>query len=49
MDLIGFGSFPIVILTDFFTGAVLALQSNSALSEFGALSMTATLVTKSID
>jgi phospholipid/cholesterol/gamma-HCH transport system permease protein len=48
MDLIGFGSLPIVLLTGLFTGAVLALQSATALREFGALSMTATLVTKSM-
>src|SRR5260370_38639955 len=36
MDSIGFGSLPIVILTGFFTGFVLALQSATALQEFGA-------------
>src|ERR1700757_2915872 len=37
-DIIGVGSLPIVILTGFFTGAVLALQSASLLSPFGATS-----------
>lgn len=48
MDAIGCGSLPIVLLTGFFTGAVLSLQSVSALTQFGALSMTPVLVTKSM-
>jgi hypothetical protein len=40
MDQIGFGSAPIVLLSGFFTGCVLALQSVNALQEFGAVSMT---------
>ena len=32
MDRIGFGSLPIVVLTGFFTGAVLALQMSATLS-----------------
>ncbi|MCZ6753563.1 MAG: ABC transporter permease, partial [Acidobacteria bacterium] len=32
MDFIGFGSLPIVILTGFFTGAVLALQMANTLT-----------------
>ncbi len=48
MDSIGVGSLPIVILTGFFTGCVLALQSASALQEFGAISMTGSLVSLSM-
>lgn len=33
-DLIGVGSLPIVILTGFFTGAVLALQTSNTLEQF---------------
>src|ERR1700684_526885 len=40
MDSIGAGSMPIVILTGFFTGCVLALQAAPSLEEFGAVSMT---------
>lgn len=36
MDIIGFGSLPIVILTGFFSGAVMALQMSRALSQYGA-------------
>ncbi|HVP50865.1 MAG TPA: ABC transporter permease, partial [Terriglobales bacterium] len=34
-DLIGVGSLPIVVLTGFFTGAVLALQTSNTLERFG--------------
>jgi len=44
MDYIGVGSLPIVILTGFFTGCVLALQAAASLADFGAISMTGTLV-----
>src|SRR5512137_109701 len=44
MDRIGVGSLTIVILTGFFTGAVLAIQSESALRRYGAVSMTGQLV-----
>lgn len=47
-DLIGVGSIPIVILTGFFTGAVLALQSASSLATFGATALTGTLVSLSM-
>jgi phospholipid/cholesterol/gamma-HCH transport system permease protein len=47
-DLIGVGSVPIVVLTGFFTGAVLALQSANSLARFGALSMTGQLVSLSM-
>src|SRR5580698_7133522 len=48
MDSIGFGSLPIIILTGFFTGCVLALQSATSLKEFGAVSMTGNLVALSM-
>ncbi len=48
MDSIGFGSLPIVILTGFFTGCVLALQSATSLQQFGAVSMTGRLVSLSM-
>ena len=44
MDSIGVGSMPIIVLTGFFTGCVLALQSVTALQEFGAVSKTGSLV-----
>jgi phospholipid/cholesterol/gamma-HCH transport system permease protein len=47
-DIIGVGSLPIVILTGFFTGAVLALQSASSLAQFGATAITGTLVSLSM-
>lgn len=48
MDSIGVGALPIVVLTGFFTGCVLALQSATALKEFGAISMTGNLVALSM-
>jgi phospholipid/cholesterol/gamma-HCH transport system permease protein len=48
MDYIGFGSLPIIVLTGFFTGCVLALQSATSLEEFGAVSMTGNLVALSM-
>jgi phospholipid/cholesterol/gamma-HCH transport system permease protein len=47
-DIIGVGSLPIVILTGFFLGAVLALQSANSLSRFGSLSLTGQLVSLSM-
>ncbi|MCU1307747.1 MAG: hypothetical protein JWN45_2442 [Acidobacteriaceae bacterium] len=47
-DLIGVGSLPIVVLTGFFTGAVLALQSSATLVKFGSLSLTGQLVSLSM-
>ena len=47
-DIIGVGSIPIVILTGFFTGAVLAVQSASSLATFGATALTGTLVSLSM-
>lgn len=47
-DLIGVGSLPIVVLTGFFTGAVLALQTSNTLQKFGSLSLTGQLVSLSM-
>jgi phospholipid/cholesterol/gamma-HCH transport system permease protein len=47
-DSIGVGSIPIVLLTGFFTGGVLALQSSSTLAEFGASAITGQLVSFSM-
>jgi phospholipid/cholesterol/gamma-HCH transport system permease protein len=44
MDIIGVGSLSITLLTAFFTGAVLALQSSNSLSSFGAVAITGQLV-----
>jgi phospholipid/cholesterol/gamma-HCH transport system permease protein len=43
-DLIGFGSLPIVVLTGFFIGGALALNSANTLERFGSLSMIGQLV-----
>jgi phospholipid/cholesterol/gamma-HCH transport system permease protein len=43
-DYIGIGSLLIVLLTGFFTGGVLALQTASSLSQFGATAITGELV-----
>ncbi len=43
-DIIGVGSLPIVVLTGFFTGAVLALQTSNTLQRFGSLSLTGQVV-----
>src|SRR5436853_4600507 len=48
MDLIGVGSLPIVVLTGFFTGAVLALQGSNTLDRFGSLSLIGQLVSISM-
>jgi phospholipid/cholesterol/gamma-HCH transport system permease protein len=44
MDKMGVGSLTIILLTGFFTGAVLAIQSEGALRRYGAVSMTGQLV-----
>jgi len=44
MDRIGVGSLTIILLTGFFTGAVLGIQSESALRKYGAVSITGQLV-----
>ena len=43
MDNIGVGSVAVVMLTGFFTGSVLTLQSASSLSAFGAKGLTGRL------
>src|SRR5256885_15006511 len=48
MDSIGVGSMPIILLTGFFTGCVLALQSATALTQFGVVSKTGSLVSLSM-
>jgi phospholipid/cholesterol/gamma-HCH transport system permease protein len=47
-DLIGVGSLPIVILTGFFTGAVLAVNAKRTLEQFGSLALTGQLVSISM-
>ena len=47
-DLIGVGSLPIVVLTGFFTGAVLALQTSDTLARFGSSSLTGQVVSLSM-
>jgi phospholipid/cholesterol/gamma-HCH transport system permease protein len=44
MDNIGVGSLPIVTLTGFFSGAVMALQMSRALSQYGATGQTGQIV-----
>ena len=48
MDSVGVASIPIVLLTGFFTGAVLALQTATSLQAFGAVNMTGALVALSL-
>lgn len=48
MDTIGVGSLPIALLTGFFTGAVLALQTYKMLVKYGQISMTGELVALSL-
>ncbi len=44
MDIIGFGSLPIVLLTGFFSGAIIALQMSRALNQYGAASQVGSIV-----
>ena len=44
MDIIGVGSIPIVVLTGFFSGAIIALQMSRALSTYGATDQVGTIV-----
>jgi phospholipid/cholesterol/gamma-HCH transport system permease protein len=44
MDYIGVGSLPIVVLTGFFSGAVMALQMSSALKQYGQVGRTGMVV-----
>lgn len=48
MESIGVGSVPVVVLTGFFTGAVLALQTAKTLSTFGAIGVTGQAVALSL-
>lgn len=47
-DAIGVGSLPIVILTGFFTGGVLALQTANTLERFGSVTLIGQLVSTSM-
>ena len=47
-DQIGWGSLPVVVLTGFFTGAVVALQTGITLDQFGARPFVGRLVSASI-
>lgn len=44
MDIIGFGSLTIVMLTGFFSGAIIALQMSRALNTYGAASQVGAIV-----
>ncbi len=44
MDLIGIGSLPVVLLTGFFAGAIMALQMSRALQTYGATSQVGAIV-----
>src|SRR5690242_11753402 len=44
MDIIGVGSVPVVLLTGFFTGGILALQMARALNTYGASSQVGAIV-----
>lgn len=48
MDIIGVGSLPIVIMTGFFTGAVMTMQMARALQQYGAVSQTGMVVSVSL-
>ena len=48
MDVVGTGSVFIVMLTGFFTGGVMALQSAKSLKSFGAVNLTGQLVALSL-
>ena len=48
MDHVGVGSLTIIMLTGFFTGAVLTLQSATEMSRFGAVGLTGSLVSVSL-
>jgi phospholipid/cholesterol/gamma-HCH transport system permease protein len=47
-DVIGVGSLPIVVLTGFFTGGVLALQTANTLERFGSINLVGQLVSTSM-
>ncbi|MBV8730420.1 MAG: ABC transporter permease [Acidobacteriia bacterium] len=48
MDAIGVGSLPIVVLTGFFSGAVMALQMSRPLAQYGQLGQTGNIVAISL-
>jgi phospholipid/cholesterol/gamma-HCH transport system permease protein len=48
MDVLGFGSLAIIILTGFFTGGVLALNTGNTLQSFGVQSVAGQLVATSL-
>ena len=48
MDILGFGSLPIILLAGGFTGGVLALNSANTLQKFGVQSVTGQLVATSL-
>jgi phospholipid/cholesterol/gamma-HCH transport system permease protein len=48
MDYIGVGSMPIVVLTGFFSGAVMALQMSRALAQYGQVGRTGMIVAISL-
>jgi phospholipid/cholesterol/gamma-HCH transport system permease protein len=48
MDVLGFGSLTIILLTGFFTGAVLALNTGNTLQKFGVQSVSGQLVATSL-
>jgi phospholipid/cholesterol/gamma-HCH transport system permease protein len=48
MDVIGVGSLPIVVLTGFFSGAVMGLQMARALSQYGASGQVGQIVSVSL-
>ncbi len=48
MDIIGVGSLPVVLLTGFFTGGVLALQTYGTLSRFGEVGLLGQVVALSM-
>jgi len=48
MDAVGVASAVIIMLTGFFTGGVLALQSSKSLQAFGAINLTGQLVSLSL-
>src|SRR5215471_3586214 len=48
MDVLGFGSLTIILLTGFFTGAVLALNTSNTLQKFGVQNVAGQLVATSL-
>src|SRR5262245_33309754 len=48
MDIMGFGSLTIILLTAFFTGAVLARNTGNTLQKFGVQSVSGQLVATSL-